>query len=132
MNKEINKIKDQIKSLKDTIDESYQSLEAFYNKGLLEIFQANPSLVSISLRVNNHEFNDGDATSFSVYTDCPTLTLKDVNGDEEEDVEEGPIFDKLVEFFQLFEYEAFYEKLYGDAYEYINISLNEKGEVEAG
>jgi len=46
-----------------------------------ELFNSYPKLEEFTLRVSNHEFNDGDATEFYISTDEP-----EINGVSTEDV----------------------------------------------
>ena len=43
-----------------------KQLEQEFNSSLKQVFVDNPKLEQISMYVNNHEFNDGDATSFYI------------------------------------------------------------------
>lgn len=71
INDSINSIKEKtmrIKTLKTEIKETF-------NAALKQVFIDYPGLSKIEMRVNNHEFNDGDPTYFSLYIDGMEVTV---------------------------------------------------------
>lgn len=107
MNDTINKIKELQQSIKDTM----KSLEASFKEGLLK-FMIENDIESFDIRVNNHEFNDGDLTYFSLYYEY--LEIEDLSEE---------VCSKITNFFSLFDVDGFYESIFGDIHEYINFSV---------
>lgn len=99
-----------------------------FNSALKQVFVDNPKLERISMYVNNHEFNDGDATTFYIGWEDMTIT---VDGDEIErewDSKtqayiENPLLDNLIELFG--QVQDIHEDIYGDAYENLTIEREE-------
>lgn len=113
-----------LKDLQKEIVEKKKSLRPMFETGLAELFQKHSLVKSLELNVNNHEFNDGDATHFSLYYEDMTVNFSDgvVISPYDEDVgspskEHGVTRDEFVNFFNEFAVDDFYETLYGDAYE---------------
>jgi hypothetical protein len=88
----------------------------------------------IEITVNNHEFNDGDATRFSLYYDDMVLVYLDEQGEEVEqrgkygDInspEMEVIRQKFVELFSVYDVDDIYESIYGDEYGRITIESKE-------
>lgn len=85
---------------------------------------------SIQLSVNNHEFNDGDQTYFSVHYEDMTLVYSDELGNEYEQTSYGDvdkpemetIREEFISLFKTYDVDGFYESLYGDTYESFEIS----------
>lgn len=65
-----------LNEIKDQRIELTEQLKTEFNKTLKQIFIDNPDLEMISMYLNNHEFNDGDATSFYLGYDDLVLTIK--------------------------------------------------------
>lgn len=113
-----------LKSLQQEIVEKKKSLRPLFEDGLLALFQKHPVVKSLEVSVNNHEFNDGDATYFGFNYEDMTVNFYDgvVISPYDEDVgspskEHGVTRDEFVNFFGEFDVDGFYETLYGDAYE---------------
>ena len=55
-----------IEELKNQLNAVKSELQKEFKDELKKIFVDNPTLDSIEMSLNNHEFNDGDATSFYI------------------------------------------------------------------
>ena len=117
-----------IQSLNEQVRAAKLELITEFKSELKKIFVKNPTLESIEMYVNNHEFNDGDATSFYLgYEDLKVL----VDGEEierEYDSENGgykpnPVIESLIDLFG--DVHCIHEDLYGDEYEHLTISRAE-------
>lgn len=113
--------------LKTVKDEAIKELK----NSVAEIFKKYPKLQSFSLYASNHEFNDGDATTFYLmYDESIRLTI--------DGADDAPYYDKQNEFYPIYkelrdvysEFDAFdiYEDLYGDQADEFEI---ERGEYTA-
>lgn len=95
-----------------------------FNEALKQVFVDNPKLEKISMHVNNHEFNDGDATSFYIGWEDMTIT---VDGEEiSRDWNKGsnnPLVNNVAELFE--QVQSIHENIYGDAYGEITIEREE-------
>lgn len=91
-----------------------QLIEEF-NDTLKQVFIDNPKLEKITMYVNNHEFNDGDATSFYLGWEDLLVTI---DGEEiSRDIDEGsdnPVVNNLAELFE--QVQGIHENIYGDVY----------------
>ena len=70
----LSKLEDLNRQRKEIIDR----LQDEFNDALKQVFVDNPKLESIDMYVNNHEFNDGDATSFYIGWEDMTITVDGV------------------------------------------------------
>lgn len=118
-----------LKDLQQEIVEKKKSLRPLFEDGLLALFQKYPLVKSYEARINNHEFNDGDATYFGFnYEDgainfTDGVAISEYNGDEGDVTEQHKaIRGEFVKFFSEFAVDGFYETLYGDAYESLTFS----------
>jgi hypothetical protein len=95
-----------------------------FNNALKQVFVDNPKLEKISMYVNNHEFNDGDATSFYLGWEDMTVTI---DGEEiSRDWNKGsnnPLVNNLAELFE--QVQGIHENIYGDAYGELTIEREE-------
>ena len=117
-----------IQSLNEQVRAAKLELITEFKSELKKIFVKNPTLESIEMYVNNHEFNDGDATSFYLgYEDLKIV----VNGEEIEreydreagDYNPNPVIESLIDLFG--DVHCIHEDLYGDEYEHLTISRAE-------
>ena len=120
-------MKETLKKIEDLNEQLYKvknQLVTEFKSELKKIFVDNPTLDRVEMYVNNHEFNDGDATSFYIgYEDLKIV----VNGEEVEreyehetgDYKSNPIMESLVYLFG--ESQCIHEDLYGDEYEHLSI-----------
>lgn len=114
-----------LKNLQQEIVEKKKSLRPLFEDGLQELFAKYPFVKSLRIGLNNHEFNDGDATHFSLYYEDMDVHFTDdvilggyENEGEPTDAHKAA-HKKFVKFFGEFDVDGFYETLYGDAYESI-------------
>jgi hypothetical protein len=107
MNKVINKVK----QLQKDVDNAMKTLKESFNEELLK-FMIENKIDSFSLGINNHEFNDGDRTYFSLYYE--DLEIDDLTNEQNE---------KITNFFSLFDVDGFYENMFGDKYEAVTFSV---------
>jgi hypothetical protein len=124
-------MKDTIKKLEELNTQRYKiinQLEKEFNSTLKQVFVDNPTLEKIDMYINNHEFNDGNATSFCIGWEDMTIT---VDGDEmqrEWDSKtkkyvSNPILENLIDLFG--QVEDIHEDIYGDEYENLTIDREE-------
>jgi hypothetical protein len=87
----------------------------------------------IQIIINNHEFNDGDDTYFRFYYEDMTIVFIDENEDgvrllssDEEELSQNlkDIENKLIKFFEIYDIEDFYERMYGNKNYKIEIEFN--------
>ena len=120
-------MKDTLKKLEE-INTQYRvvikQLEQEFNATLKQVFVDNPKLERISMYVNNHEFNDGDATSFYIGWEDMTITV-DGNDIERQcgSKKTDPLLDSIIELFG--QVQDIHENLYGDEYESLTIEREE-------
>jgi hypothetical protein len=124
-------MKDTIKKLEELNTQRYKiinQLEKEFNSTLKQVFVDNPTLEKIDIYINNHEFNDGNATSFHIGWEDMTIT---VDGDEmqrEWDSKtkkyvSNPILENLIDLFG--QVQDIHEDIYGDEYENLTIDREE-------
>lgn len=99
-----------------------------FNSALKQVFVDNPKLERISMYVNNHEFNDGDATTFYIGWEDMTITVDGEEIQREWDDKtkayiENALLDNLIELFG--QVQDLHEDIYGDAYEHLDIEREE-------
>ena len=114
-----------IEELKNQLNTVKSELQKEFKAELKKIFVDNPTLDSIEMYLNNHEFNDGDATSFYIgYEDLKIV----VEGEEVErewdnstkEYKPNPVIESLFELFD--DVQCIHEDLYGDEYEHLSIT----------
>ena len=119
-----------IEELKNQLNAVKSELQNEFKAELKKIFVANPTLDSIEMYLNNHEFNDGGATSFYIGYEDMRLVIEG----EDEDVERewdnatkeykpNPLLESLIELFG--DTQCIHEDLYGDEYEHLSIIREE-------
>lgn len=96
--------------------------------GLKPIFSKYPSVQSFSFHVNNHEFNDGEPTYFSINCEDPSLTLTDGTevgcySNDSASPEQEVILEEIAAYFSQFDVDDLFEELFGDAYGTLTIQL---------
>lgn len=110
-----------LKQLQQEIIEKKKSLRPLFEDGLLELFKKHPTVKSLEVSINNHEFNDGEATYFGVHYEYMTVHFSDgielSSYDERVLPQHEAARDEFVAAFSEFDVDGFYETLYGDAYE---------------
>jgi hypothetical protein len=114
-----------IEELKNQLNAVKSELQKEFKAELKKIFVANPTLDSIEMSLNNHEFNDGDATSFYIgYEDMNLM----IDGEEVErewdnatkEYKPNPLLESLIELFG--DTQCIHEDLYGDEWEHLSIT----------
>ena len=114
-----------IEELKNQLNAVKSELQKEFKDELKKIFVDNPTLDSIEMSLNNHEFNDGDATSFYIgYEDMNLM----IDGEEVErewdnatkEYKPNPLLESLIELFG--DTQCIHEDLYGDGYEHLSIT----------
>ena len=114
-----------IEELKNQLNTAKSELQKEFKAELKKIFVDNPTLDSIEMYLNNHEFNDGGATSFYIgYEDLKIV----VDGEEVErdwdsetkEYKSNPVLESLIELFG--DVHCIHEDLYGDEYEHLSIT----------
>jgi hypothetical protein len=114
-----------IEELRNQLNAVKSELQNEFKAELKKIFVDNPTLDSIEMYLNNHEFNDGGATSFYIgYEDLKIV----VEGEEVErewdnktkEYVENPVLESLIELFG--DVHCIHEDLYGDEYEHLSIT----------
>jgi hypothetical protein len=96
MNEKFDKIKEEISALKKQEGKLLDDMKKVFCEELCKIFEDNPLLEEISMYRNNHEFNDGDPTSFYLGYDDMTITIDGNEIEHEYGDEKHPLTEKLV------------------------------------
>ena len=114
-----------IEELNEQLFSAKSELQKEFKVELKKIFVDNPTLDSIEMYLNNHEFNDGDATSFYLgYEDLKIV----VEGEEVErewdsatkEYKPNPLLESLSQLFG--DTQCIHEDLYGDEWEHLSIT----------
>jgi len=117
-----------IEELKNQLFSAKSELQKEFKAELKKIFVDNPTLDSIEMYLNNHEFNDGGATSFYIgYEDLKIV----VEGEEVErewdnatkEYKPNPVLESLIELFG--DTQCIHEDMYGDEWEHLSITREE-------
>jgi len=117
-----------IEELRNQLNEAKSELRNEFRAELKKIFVDNPKLDSIEMYVNNHEFNDGGATSFYIgYEDMNLI----IDGEEVErewdnktkEYVENPLLESLIELFG--DTLCIHEDMYGDEYEHLSLTRHD-------
>lgn len=130
-----------IETIKNKIEKNKNDLQIIFIEKLTELLKKCsiqfPEFKNIKIHINNHEFNDGDPTYFSLYYTDLIIIMEDTLGNETEfekynieDKKELQILRKeFVDFFQQFDFDNFYEILFEKFDENIYFSL-ENGKLK--
>ena len=124
-------MKDTLKKLTDLENQRREVIHQItkeFNEALKQVFVDNPKLESINMSVNNHEFNDGDATSFNIGWEDMTITVDGVEvqrkwNSKTKEYVSNPILENLTELFG--QVQDIHENIYGDEYENLTIEREE-------
>ena len=110
-----------LNEIKDQRIELTKQLKTEFNKTLKQIFIDNPDLEMIFMPLNNHEFNDGDATRFYLGYDDLTLTIKgeEIERDYEKD-HNSPVMNTIYELFDCTQ--DIHEDMFGGEYGSLKIT----------
>ena len=114
-----------IEELKNQLFSAKSELRKEFKAELKKIFVDNPTLDSIEMYLNNHEFNDGGATSFYIgYEDLKIVVEgEEVERDWDSETKEyklNPVIESLIQLFG--DVQCIHEDLYGDEYEHLSIT----------
>jgi len=114
-----------IEELKNQLNTAKSELQKEFKAELKKIFVDNPTLDSIEMYLNNHEFNDGGATSFYIgYEDLKIVVEgEEVERDWDSETKEyksNPVIESLIQLFG--DVQCIHEDLYGDEYEHLSIT----------
>lgn len=117
-----------INELNNQLRDAKKALENEFWIELKNIFDNNPKLESISMYVNNHEFNDGDATTFYLGYDDMTITVDDEEVGREWDSKtkeyvSNPTLDSLIELFE--NTQDIHEDMFSGEYENMTIDRDD-------
>ena len=124
-------MKDTLKKLTDLENQRREVIHQItkeFNEALKQVFVDNSKLESINMSVNNHEFNDGDATSFNIGWEDMTITVDGVEvqrkwNSKTKEYVSNPILENLTELFG--QVQDIHENIYGDEYENLTIEREE-------
>ena len=134
-----------IKEHKKRIEELQTKIEVVHSVAKEEFFSDLSEVMkkhgvdAIRMPVNNHEFNDGDATDFYVCYDGLSFSYK---GQEEDDemidpnesdmtAEQEKIWQSLSDIFEEYNsLDGFFESFLSDSYESVDFSINKNGVVK--
>lgn len=133
----ISEINTQVKELQNQIKKAKEGLYELFVSELTSLFKEYPHIKNINCYLNNHEFNDGDPTSFNLNYDDLNLVFEDELGNETEyngyplDKEKEFIRDKFITLFQKCDIESFYEDNFSEDSGTITFSYKNKLDVES-
>ena len=116
--KKIEELNEQLRAVKTELQNEFKA-------ELKKIFVDNPTLDSVEMYVNNHEFNDGGATSFYIGYEYLKIVVEGEEVEREWDNKtkeyvENPVLESLIELFG--DVHCIHEDLYGDEYEHLSIT----------
>ena len=114
-----------IEELKNQLNTVKSELQKEFKAELKKIFVDNPTLDSIEMYLNNHEFNDGGATSFYIGYEYLKIVVEgeEVERDWDSETKEyksNPVIESLIQLFG--DVQCIHEDLYGDEYEHLSIT----------
>lgn len=110
-----------LNEIKDQRIELTKQLRTEFEKTLKQIFIENPDLEMISMYLNNHEFNDGDATRFYLGYDDLVLTIKGEEIERDYKKEHNlPVMNTVYELFVCTQ--DIHEDMFGDEYDRLEIT----------
>jgi hypothetical protein len=109
---------EKLQELNNQRDALLKQMRSEFEGSINQLFVENKELHSIYMYLNNHEFNDGDSTSFYIAYD--DLEIRDSEGDEYEDDE---LREKLVDLFAATQ--DIHELMYGDEFGELNLTREE-------
>lgn len=117
-----------INELNNQLRDAEKALENEFWIELKSIFNNNPKLESVSMYVNNHEFNDGDATSFYLGYEDMTITVdgEEVSREWDSKTKEyvsNPTLDGLIELFENTQH--IHENMFSGEYDNLTIDRDD-------
>lgn len=102
------------------LEELAKKAQGEFYENLKQLFVDHPELNEIEMRINNHEFNDGDPTKFSLYYEDLSVTDKDGNeyeresyGESSEKSQNQPLIKAVYELFATYDVGDLYEHAFG-------------------
>lgn len=107
-----------LRGLYQEITSTQVALKDEFRAELLKLFLENPEVTDLRVSINNHAFNDGSPTHFSLYYE-----------DLEIDSEDEAVREKFITFFAEYDVADFYETMFGDEYERIHFRIKD-GELK--
>lgn len=131
----INTIKSEINQLRLQIQNLRKKAEVDFKLDLNDLLDKHAGKFDrLDIGINNHEFNDGDATYFSVHYEDMSLVYSDELGNESEQSSYGDtdnaemeaIREEFVELFKVYDIDDLYENLYGGEYGSLSITGKRK------
>jgi len=124
--KTLTEIKQQVADLHKQIEALKETLQLSFKEDLKELLQKHKGKFDeISMGINNHEFNDGDSTYFSLYYDDLTLIYTNADGEsvecggygeESDNKEMESIREEFFELFSSYDVDNLHEEIYGGEY----------------
>lgn len=123
--------------LQEEIDSLHQRINESFNEGLKTLLinvKKNLNLGSLKLiiPINNHGFNDGDQTYFSLYYEASDISLiyKDDLGENNE-IKDKKVLSEIASFFSSFDFKnySFFEDIFSGAYESVEIEIDVNNKV---
>jgi hypothetical protein len=141
MNENTQNILDKIKEAQKIIKDSKKNLEVLFNEQLTELLKryavGQDTLKSIDIYLNNHEFNDGEATYFGFNHEDLTAVFEDELGNETEIDGYGNEKPELVRIreqfkalFSNFDVDGFYEDIFGQEFGTIRFRIDKNGKLQ--
>jgi len=108
-------MKDTIKeilSINKTKEKLVSQLKKEFDNEIKELFKKYPEVNRISIPINNHEYADGDATSFNVFA----YDMMAFDKNENEIDSDHAIYTELPDLFDLTDVENIHESWYSEEY----------------
>jgi len=108
-------IKETIKEIRVLLENKnslVSKLKNQFNDQIQEIFKNHPDVYRILIPINNHEFNDGNATVFSIDA-CDMMAFDKKDDDIDND---HKVYDDINELFDLTDFENIHESWFGHKY----------------
>lgn len=110
--------------------------KAEFKANLIQLFEDNPTLLQFKIRINNHEFNDGDPTNFSLYYEDVEVTDTDANIFKRNDYGcsdpdrncSNPLVKAVYDLFDRYDTGNLHEYIFADEFDYIEVSRNNLNE----
>jgi len=129
---------DQLTKLQESVSKIKIDAKVEFIENLKQLFLDNPTLDTIKIRINNHEFNDGDPTNFSLYYEDMEVTDTDNNIFERNDYgckdpdrnRTHPLVAAAFNIFNKYNIADLHENFFGDSYDsYLEISRHNVSDI---
>lgn len=108
-------MKDTIKeilTLNKTKEKLMSKLKKEFDNEIKDLFKKYPEVDRIAIPINNHEYSDGDVTSFNVYA-CDMIAF---DKNEEEIDNDHAIYTEIIDLFESTEIDNIHESWYSEEY----------------